>query len=322
MRLIGLAIILPLSLAVAPLAAHAQPPEKTARIGVMRWPPDLNIDPFRQSLSALGYREGQNLLIEELTSKSYEDLPRVAAQLVRRKVNVILAVGTPAARVARDAITTIPVVFLTFADPVRTGLVASLARPERNVTGVTMIAAELAGKRLEPLKEALPSTTCVVALWNPANRDTEEELNQTRSAARSLGIQLDVHAARTPEELEGAFTAMARERADAFLMLSDPMFASEGRRIAGLAERNGLPGMSHRREYVDVGGLMSYGPNLIDVIRRAANYADKIIKGAKPADLPVEQPAKFELVINLKTARRLGLRIPPSVLLRADQVIE
>jgi len=308
------------SLLTAPLAAHAS--EKMHRIGVLLWPPNLSIGPLRRSLDELGYHEGQNIVIDEPTPKSYEDLRRTAAELVRLKVDVILAMGTPAARTARDVITTIPVVFLTFADPVRTGLVASFAHPGRNLTGVTMIAAELAGKRLEVLKEALPKVTRVAALWNPANRDTEEELTQTRSAARSLGLQLETREARSPEELQSAFAAIASAHTDALGVLSDPMFANEWRRIAGLAERSRLPGISHRREYVEVGGLMSYGPSLTDLMRRVATHVDKILKGAKPVDLPVEQPTKFELVINLKTAKALGLTIPQSMLIRADEVIQ
>jgi len=311
-----------IALFAAPLGAEAQPSEKTHRIGVLLWPPNLSLGPLRRSLSELGYREGQNIVIDEPTPQSYEDLRRAAAKLVRLKVDVILAMGTPAARTAREVITTIPVVFLTFADPVRTGLVSSLARPGRNLTGVTMIAAELAGKRLEVLKEALPKVTRVAALWNPTNRDSEEELTQTRSAARSLGLQLEVLAARAPEELRAAFNAITSAHADAFLVLSDPVFASEWRRIAGLAETSRLPGMAHRREYVEVGGLMSYGPSLTELMRRAATHVDKVLKGAKPADLPIEQPTKFELVINLKTAKALGLTIPLSLLARADQVIE
>jgi len=305
-----------------PLAGEAQPAGKVWRIGVLLWPSNLNIDPFRLGLRELGYRERENIVIEEPASKSYEDLPRVAAHLARLKVDVILAIGTPAAGVARDAIVTIPVVFLTFADPVRTGLVASLGRPGRNMTGVTMMAAELAGKRLELMKQALPKVTRVAVLWNPANADTEEELEQTRSAARSLGVQLQAHAARTPADLERVFATITRTRPDALLVLSDPMFASEQRRIAILGEKSGLPEVFHRKEYVDAGGLMSYGPNLIDVIRRAAIYVDKILKGAKPADLPVEQPTKFELVINLKAAKALKLTIPQTLLLQADQLIE
>jgi putative tryptophan/tyrosine transport system substrate-binding protein len=234
-RAVGFISLLTIGLFVAPFVAEAQRAGKVYRVGLLQSAasPIPNTDAFRQRLHELGYREGQNLIIEAPTPKSLEDLPHVAAELARLNVDVILASGTPAATVARDAIATIPVVFVTFADPVGTGLVASVGQPSRNMTGLTMMAAELAGKRLALLKAALPKVTRVAVLWNPANRDTEEQLSQTRAAARSLAIHIDAHAASIP--------------------LSDAMFGRERRRIASLAERNRVPGMYHWRSYVEAG---------------------------------------------------------------------
>jgi len=310
------------SVLAAPLAAEAQPAGKIARLGLLRSGADVELDVFRQGLHELGYREGSNILVEEPTVQGTEDFPRVAEDLVHLNVNVILVVGTLAASAARDSIRTIPVVFVTFADPVRTGLVVSLARPGRNMTGLTMSAADVVGKRLELLREALPKVSRVAVLWNPVNRDTEEQVKAAQSAAGSLGLRIETHVASAPAELEGVFAAIARTHADAFVVLSDPMFGRERQRITGLAAKSRVPGMYHWRSYVDAGGLMSYGPDWRQLIRRAVTYVDKILKGAKPADLPVEQPTKFELVINLKTAKALGLTIPPSLLQRADHVIE
>jgi ABC-type uncharacterized transport system substrate-binding protein len=325
MRLIGLAVVVTLSLVLGPLAAESQQAAKIARIGYLevdRAGSVLN-EALRQGLRDLGYVEGRNVVIEYRDAEGKLDrLPALAAELVALKVDVLLVGGTAQALAAKQATRTLPIVFVTFGDPVRTGLVASLARPGRNMTGVTMISGELAGKRLELLREILPKVRRVAVLWNPVNRDTEEQLNETRGAARSLGMQVEAYTARAPHELEGAFAAMARDRADAVFPLSDAMFGRQRRQIADLAARNRLAGMYHWRNYVEAGGLMSYGPNLTDLFRRSATYVDKILKGAKPADLPVEQPTKFELVINLKTAKALGLTIPQTLLLRADQVIQ
>ena len=306
----------------APLAVEAQQPAKIPRIGILSSSSTGSPEAFRQGLRDLAYVEGRNIVIERRNAKSYEELPRLAAELVRLKVDVIFAPGSPAAQVARDSIQSIPVVFVTFADPVRTGLVDSLARPGRNLTGLTMISAELAGKRLELLREALPKVSHVAVLVNTANASSEEQLQETQSAARSLRMRLDAHEVRSSHEFEAAFAAMRRGHADALFILPDTMFFSERKRIAGLAEKSRLPTMFHWRAYVDAGGFMAYGPSFAEANRRAAVYVDKILKGARPADLPVELPTKFELVINMKTAKALGLTIPPPLLARADEVIQ
>jgi putative ABC transport system substrate-binding protein len=302
-------------------AAEAQQVGRVPTVGVLS---SIGGGPeaFRQGLRDLGYVEGQNIIIEGHPTKSYAELPQRAAELVQRKVAVIFAPGTPAAQVARDSIQTIPVVFVTFADPVQTGLVASLAEPRRNLTGLTMVATELAGKRMELLKEALPKVSHVAVLLNAANPSSAGQIREMQSAALSLGMRLETHMVGTSSELEDTFASMQKQHAEAVLLGADSMFFAERRRIVGLANKSRLPAMFHWRAYVDAGGLMCYGPSFAEANRRAAHYVDKILKGAKPADLPVEQPTQFELVINLKTAKALGLTIPQSLLLRADQVIE
>ena len=285
-----------------------------------------------QGLSDLGYVEGKNLVIEHVAATDspsvkgaqvrYDDLPRAAAELVRLKVDAVFAPSTETARIARKTIDTIPVVFVTFADPVRAGLVASLSRPGGNMTGLTTITGELAGKRLELLREVIPRIKRVALIWNPGNRDTEEQVNETRTAARRLGIEVEIHRAATPKELDTVFATIARTQAGALFVIPDTMFNRERKRIAELAAKSRLPVIYHWRAYTDVGGLMSYGSNLNDLHRRAAIFVDKILKGARPADLPVEQPTKFELVINVKAARALGLTFPQSLLARADQVLQ
>jgi putative tryptophan/tyrosine transport system substrate-binding protein len=310
-----------IAILTAPLAAEAQQPAKIPRIGVfgLEVPPD-SLDAFRQGLQDFGYVEGRSIVIER--AKGSAEPAQRARELVSRKVDVVLALNTLTARVARDTITTIPVVFVTFADPVRVGLVSSLARSGGNMTGLTLMAGELAGKRLQLLREAIPRLARVAVLWNPTNRDTEEQLAESRTAARSLGIQLDVHAAAAAPELSSAFATAAKDGANAIFVLSDSLFFRERQQITALAAKSRLPAMYHWRAYVMAGGLMSYGSSLTESHRRAAYFVDNILRGAKPGDLPVEQPTKFELVINLKTAKALGLTIPQSVLVRADQVIE
>jgi len=318
------------SLLAAPLAAEAQQAAKAPRIGFLGF--NLATNPhlheaFRQGLRDLGYVEGRNLVIEYRDAEGkYERLPALAAELVALKVDVIVTGGgTNAALAAKQATKTIPIVFASAGDPVTDGLVTSLARPGGNVTGSSILAPELVGKCLEQLKQALPRVSRVAVLWEPGAMDERTEkdmLKRVEVAARALGVRLQFFEARGAADIDRAFSEMTRARAGALTVLPSAMFFNERRRLVDLAVKNRLPAGYTQREFVDTGGLMSYGPSLADFFRHAATYVDKILKGAKPADLPVEQPTKFELVINLKTAKALGLTIPPSLLQRADEVIE
>jgi len=327
MRLIGLAVILALSFVLAPSPVGAQQTEKVARIAFLSSSSaaasQATIDAFTQGLREFGYVEGRNIRIEyRWADGHYERLPGLAREVVGLNVDVIVSVGgTPTARAAKAATKNIPVVFLA-RDPVASQLVASVARPAGNLTGIDLIAAELDAKRLEILKEALPAARQVAVLWNPADPTAALQRNRVEDAARALGLRIGVVAARRPEDIDAAFAVLTRERPDALLVASDPMFNSERARIVALAVRGRLPAAYPWREFVEAGGLLSYAVNLQQMHRRMAVFVDKILKGAKPADLPVEQPTKFELVINLKTANALGLTIPPLLLGRADHVIE
>jgi putative tryptophan/tyrosine transport system substrate-binding protein len=312
----------------APFAAEAQQAAKVARIGYLT--PNLaaaphNHEAFRQGLRDLGYVEGRNLVIEYRDAEGkFERLPALAAELVALKVDVIVAPNTLGVLAAKQATRTVPIVFATAGDPVGSGLVTSLARPGGNVTGLSILALELVGKCLELLKQVIPGVSRVAALWQPGalgERTDKDVLKRAESAARALGVRLQFVEARGPENFDRAFSEMTRARAGALTVLGSTMFSTERRRLVALAAKNRLPAVYPWREFVDAGGLMSYGANIADMHRRAATYVDKILKGAKPADLPVEQPTKFELVINLKTAKALGLTIPPSVLGRADEII-
>jgi putative ABC transport system substrate-binding protein len=315
-------------LLAAPLAAKAQPREKVPRVGYLN--PGSHSDQgrqrrfeaFRPGLRELGYVEGQNIAIESRWAEGKDDrYPALAADLVRLKVDVIVAVSGAATKAAQQATRTIPIVMSVVIDPVGSGLVASLARPGGNVTGLTIMASDLVGKQLELLKEVVPKVSRVALLWNPANPGGAPQLRQAEAAARALGVQLQLLEARDPQEIDSAFAVMTRERAGALLILPDAIFGNQQRRIAELAAKRRLPSLFGVGEYAESGGLMTYSANNLDLERRAATFVDKILKGAKPADLPVEQPAKFELVINLRTANALGLTIPQSLLLRADEVI-
>jgi len=313
-----------------PLAARAQQTRKVPRIGMLiPGPSELFaslVASFHQALHELGYTEGQNIAIERRYAEwKLDRLPDLAAELVRLKVDVIVASSTPSARAAKRATSTIPIVVTAMADPVGDELVASLARPGGNVTGTTFLGPELIGKRLGLLKETVPALSRVAALWHPGaygEHTMGVVLKETEVAARALGVQLQLVPALGPSDFDSAFSAMTRERAGAVIVLPSPMLFGEHRRIVDLAARSRLPAMYQAREFVDAGGLMSYGANLPDLFRRAATYVDKILKGAKPTDLPVEQPTKFELVINLKAAKALGLEISPSMLLLADELID
>ncbi len=311
----------------APFAAHAQRPVEVHRIGTLGSNPSLAAahlwEAFRQGLRERGYVEGQNILIEHRSAEGkWERLPELAAELVRLRVSVIVAGGTPATHAARKATQTIPIVFPVAGDPVDQGFVSTLARPGGNITGLANIAPDLVGKQLQLLKEIVPKVSRVALLWNPATSIGPPQFREAEVAARALGVRLQSLTVRGPDELEGAFLAMTRERAGALLVTADPIFFSHRTRLADLASKSRLPAMYGLREHVDAGGLMSYAANLADMFRRAAYYVDRILKGAKPADLPVEQPTRFELVINMKSAKTLGIKFPQSILIRADQVIQ
>ena len=314
-------------LLASPVTTKAQPAGKLYRIGLLG-PHSPSILPlpiaaFRQGLRELGYVEGQNIVIEfRDAGGKVEQLPDVAAELVRLKVDVIVARGTQAIMAAKKATGTIPIIMSVSGDAVGTGLVASLARPGGNVTGLTYIAPELSGKRLELIKEVIRGVTKVAVLWNPADPPRRLELQETESAAQRLGLKILPLGVRTLEDLDRRFSTMAEEGAKALVVFLDPLTQAHRARIANRAVRLGLPSVYAASEFAEAGGLMSYGANFSDLYRRAATYVDKILKGAKPADLPVEQPTKFELIINLKTAKALGLTIPPVLLLRADEVIQ
>ncbi len=313
----------------APFTAEAQQAAKNARIGYLV----LNLaanphltEAFRQGLRDLGYVEGRNVVIEYRDAEGkFERLPALAAELVALKVDVIVvAGGTLVALAAKQATRTLPIVFTPAADPVESGLVTSLARPGGNVTGLSILAPELVGKCLEQLKQAVPRVSRVAVLWQPGGvpeRTEKDMLKGAEVAARALGVRPQFIEARGPDDFDRAFSDMTKARAGALTVLGSTMFGNERRRLVDLAAKNRLPAVYPWREFVDAGGLMAYGPNVADLYRRAATYVDKILKGAKPGDLPVEQPTKFELVINLKTAKAFGLTIPQSLLLRADEVI-
>ena len=277
---------------------------------------------FRQGLHALGYVVGQNMTIEyRWADGKNERLPDFAAELVNLKLDVMVTHGGVATRAAQHASTTIPIIMAAADDPLAAGLVASLARPGGNITGLSLMTPDLTAKRLELVTEILPGLTRVAVLWNSGNPIAEPVLRNAEAAARSLGLQLQSLEVRDPHKFASAFASMKSARAGALFVLPDAMFFGRRQEIVDLAASNRLPVVAHLREFADAGGLMTYGPNVIDVHRRAAMYVDKILKGAKPADLPVEQPTTFELVINLKTAQALGLTIPPPLLFQATDVL-
>jgi putative tryptophan/tyrosine transport system substrate-binding protein len=316
-----------LALGVAPVAALAQQQGKIPRIGVLipgsRTGFSLRTEALLQGLRDLGYVEGKTIAIEwRWADGRVEELPRLAAELVGAGVDVIVTGGTPAAKALKNATRTIPIVVALFGDPVGAGLVESLARPGGNVTGFSDFAPILTGKRLEILGQVAPGTSRVAALLNSQNPNTRLELDSARAAASKLTVQLLAFEASDPNTLETAFAAMKKNRIRVHMVLTDPALYSQRDFIVDLAARNQMLGMYPLPEYVQAGGLISYGSDSKEFFRRAATYVDKILKGAKPGDLPIEQPTQFELVINLKTAKALGITIPQSLLLRADRVIE
>ena len=323
-----LVVAVALGMLWAPLGSDAAQPGRIPRIGVLAGPPASVGVPYltaaREALRDLGYVEGQNIIVEFRWAESKpERWPVIVAELVNLKVDVLVTVAETATRHAMEATSTIPIVMLCVDDPVGLGFVASLARPGGNVTGSASLLPELAGKRLQLLKEVVPKASRAAFLWS-GNPGGALGFKETQGAAQRLGMALQsvVVRGREPTEFERAFAAMAAERADALTALTDPLTFGQRKLVAELAVKHRLPAVYELREFVDAGGHMSYGPSLIGMVRRSVTYVDKILKGAKPADLPVEQPTRFEFVVNLKAARALGLTIPPSILVRADQVIQ
>ncbi len=310
-------------LLAAPLAAEAQQAGKIPRIGFLRAgpPPKSWVEGFQQGLRDLGYVEGQNIVTEyRFTDGSTGQLPDLVGELLRLKVDVIVASATAAAQAAENLTRTVPIVFAGINDPVGSGLVSNLSRPGKNITGTSLMSVDLLAKRVELLKEVVPQLSRLAALGVPADPSYALQVKATETGARALGVQLDLIAVRSPNDFETAFK-VAR-KAQALIQFEQVFLTTHRTRLLELAVRNRLPAVYGLRDWVDGGGLMAYGPSFPEVYRRVAVYVDKILKGAKPGDLPVEQPTKFELVINLKTAKALGLTIPQSLLLRADEVIQ
>jgi len=308
-------------------SVDAQQPKKLPRIGYLTSTSlsfqSANREAFQQSLRELGYTEGKNILIEWRAAEGNRNRQReLAAELVRLQVDVIVATSTTIALVAKSATSAIPIVFLSAAEPVSSGLVDSLARPGGNLTGFATIAAVLAGKRLELLKETVPKLSRVAVLWEPKNQGSEESWKESQPAARQLGLQIYSMKVSTPDEFESAFNAATKTRSDALAVTLSGLFSSHQKLIVSLATKQRLPAIYTREEFIENGGLMSYGADEDEPFRRAATMIDKILKGTKPTDIPVEQPKKFDFIINLKAAKQIGLTIPPNVLYRADKVIK
>jgi putative ABC transport system substrate-binding protein len=325
LRTVGWLVTLALSLLVAPLCADAQPPATVPRIGYLSpgSPASPAVEAFRQALRELGWVEGQNIVIEwRYTEGQFDRFPDLAAEFVRLRMDVIVSSAGRSIPALKHATQTIPIVMLNVSDPVQSGLVASLARPGGNITGVVNLTHELDQKRLELLKEAVPSITRMAVLWDPSLATHVQGLRDLEAVARAVGVQLHPLAVQSLDELESAFVAMRRDHTDALLVFGSALHGRHIRRIAELALQGRLPTIYEYRALAEVGGLMTYGPNVREMHRRAASYVDKLLKGAKPADLPVERPMKFELIINLKTAQALGIMIPPHLLVLADEVIK
>ena len=323
---VGVLVTFTLGILTAPLTADAQAPTKVHRIGRLSpgSPPaglDPHVEAFQQGLRDLGYIEGQNIAIEyRYAEGQFTRLPELAAELVQLPVDVLVTDGV-GALAAKHATATIPIVFAVFAHPVEEGLIASLARPGGNVTGLSAMALELAAKRLELLREVMPGIGRMAILWNAGRRGHALQIEEMHAASARMGIHLDVLEVRDPQEFDHAFLSMVAKGVGAAIVLDSAMFFDARPRLADLAAQSQMPVMYGTRGFVDAGGLLSYGPNFPALFRRAATYVDKILKGAKPADLPVEQPTKFELVINLKPAKALGITMPPLLLFQADEII-
>jgi putative ABC transport system substrate-binding protein len=319
-RIIGFA--LSAMLFALSVSAQAQQAKKVPRIGYLSATADQKREAFLQGLRALGYVEGKNIVIEYrwLEGKT-EPIPDLTAELVRLNVDVIVTGSTLVAQAARKLTTTIPIVVVGVGDPVGTGLVASLAHPGGNVTGLSGLAPELSGKRLELLKEAFPKVSRVGVFWNPASPSNALNWKETEAAGRAAAVKLQSLEVRSPDDFERAFRGTTKERVNAFIVIRDNVTNVGKQKIIAFAAKHRLPAMYPDTEYVENGGLMSYAPDFLDIFRRAATHVDKILKGTKPADLPVEQPMKFEFVVNLKTANQTALTVPPNVLVRANRVI-
>ena len=318
-RLIAIAV----ALTVCAALASAQQPQNIPRVGILfiggRDQPHL--EAFKQGLRERGYIEGKNIALEyRYAEGNYDRLPRLAAELVRLKVDVIVTTASISASAAKEATNTIPIV-MTSGNPLEMGLAASLAKPGGNVTGLTVMLTDLSGKRLELLKEAFPKITRVAAMWSPWESETVTGYKETKEAAKAFSLQLHSVELRSAEDIEKAFAQLPKSRSGALLVILNSLVTLHSKRIVELAAKHHLPGMYPTRQFTEEGGLMAYGPLMGDLYRRSATYVDKILKGAKPADLPVEQPTKFEFVINLKAAKQIGVTIPPNVLVRADRVI-
>ena len=328
MRLIGLAVVLTLSLALPTLAAEAQETANKAHVGVLLLTPRAGaggtyIEALRGGLRELGYVEGQNLLLEIRSAEGRPDrLPRLAAEILGTRPDVLVTAGSEAILTLKRATDVVPIVMATVMDPVALGITPSLAKPGGNLTGLAILSLELTSKRLQLLKEAFPRLSRVAVLWNPDNPGNALVLKEVEIAAQALGLRWQGFAVQRPDKLVEAFEAVVGAQCNGILAIEDSVLFSHLSRIVESAARSRLPAMYAFRQFADAGGLMSYGPNIPDSFRRAAVYVDKILKGAKPADLPVEQPTKFELVINMKTAKALGLTIPQSLLVRADEIIQ
>jgi putative ABC transport system substrate-binding protein len=310
-----------------PLAVRAQQSASVRRVGFMGNSTETLeanlVGPFREELRELGYQEGRNVIVEYRWAEGrYERFPALIAELLAAKVDVIVTAGTPAAIAVKKATTTVPVVMVAVGDPVGTGLVPSLARPGGNLTGLSSIAPDLEGKRLELLREVVPKLAHVGVFFNPANLFHTVSMRNARTAAKALGIGLLPLTVRVSQDLDGAFATILKEKPDALLVLADRVYLHERKRMMDFALQHRLPNANAHKEMVDAGGLMSYGPSYEDMHRRAADYVDKILKGARPGDLPIQQPTKFDLKVNLKAAKALGIDVPPALVARADEVIE
>ena len=317
--------VLVLAALVGPFTAEAQPAGRLPRVGVI-WDTATTPHPatgFRQGLRELGYTEGQNIIVEDRHAAGrVEQVPKLATELIALGVDVLVVGGTVSAQSAKAVTSTVPIVFALAGDPVGSGLVASLAQPGGNATGLSNLVSELSGKQLEILKAAAPQVSRIGVLYNPVNPASRVALEEARASARTLAVALEVQEIRQPNELARAFSLLRARRAGALLMISDSVLSIQVSEVSKLALQSRLPAIFANRAFPEAGGLFAYGPSFTENLRRAAGYVDKILKGARPADLPVQQPTKFEFVINMKTAKALNLTIPPSVLGRADQIIE